>query len=96
MTVGRIVVPIRRRGSLVEFATASLACGHGAVRVRLVVGPAVRRCDVCKRDSLIDIHRSAVQDAWVLEPAVVVGQMTFAEALEPPRDGAIRRRPTPG
>jgi hypothetical protein len=93
---GRIVVPLRRRGELVEFATAPLACGHGAVRVRLAVGPAIRRCEVCKRASLIEITRSAIQEAWVVDPAVVVGQMTLAEALEPPRDAANRRRPARG
>ncbi len=93
---GRIVVPLRRRGELVEFATAPLACGHGAVRVRLAVGPAVRRCEVCKRDSLLEIHRSAIQEAWIVDPAVVVGQMTFAEALEPPPGPARRRRRTQG
>ena len=92
---GRIVVPVRRRGELVEFATAPLACGHGTVRVRLAVGPAIRRCEVCKRSSLLEIHRSAVQEAWVVDPAVVVGQMTLAEALEPPR-AAVKRRPTQG
>ena len=96
MMAGRIVVPLFRRGELVEFATAPLACGHGAVRLRLAVGRTVRRCDVCKRDSLIEIHRSAIQDAWVVEPAVVVGQMTFAEVLEPPREAAKRRRPSDG
>ena len=93
---GRIVVPLRRRGEVVEFATAPLACGHGGARIRLAGGRTVRRCDVCRRDSLIEIHRSAIQDAWVVEPAVVVGQMTFAEALEPPREAAKRRRPTQG
>jgi hypothetical protein len=93
---GRIVLPVRRRGELVEFATAPLACGHGAVRVRLAVGPAIRRCEVCKRASLLEIHRSAIQEAWIVDPAVVVGQMTFAEALEPPRAGTKRRRPTQG
>lgn len=91
---GRIVIPLHRRGEPVEFATAPLACGHGAVRVRLAVGPAVRRCEVCKRSSLIEIHRSAIQEAWVVDPAVVVGQMTLAEALEPPREAAQPRRPT--
>jgi len=92
----RIVVPLRRRGELVEFATAPLACGHGAVRVRLAVGASVRRCELCKRSSLIEIRRSAIQEAWIVDPAVAVGQMTFAEALEPPRDAATRRRPRKG
>jgi hypothetical protein len=93
---GRIVVPLHRRGEPVEFATVPLACGHGAVRVRLVIGSAVRRCDVCRRESHIQIHRSAVQDAWVVDPAVVVGQMTLSEALEPPPGATRRRRPTQG
>jgi hypothetical protein len=51
---------------------APLACGHGNPP-RL--GDARRRYRlICKRDSLIEIHRSAIQDAWVVEPAVVVGQ----------------------
>ena len=96
MMAGRIVVPLRRRGELVEFATAPLACGHGTVRVRLAAGPAIRRCEVCKRASHIEIRRSEIQDAWVVDPAVVVGQMTFAEALEPPPAAEKRRRPTRG
>ena len=86
----RLVLPLRRRGETVEYATAPLACGCGDVRVRLVDGEVVRRCDVCHRSSLVRVHRSTVQEAWVVEAAVLVGQMTFTEVLEPDRRSAKR------
>jgi len=87
----RVVVPLRRRGEAVEYATVPLACGCGDVRVRLAADEVVRRCDVCRRSSLVQVHRSTVQEAWVVEAAVLVGQMAFTEVLEPDRRSATRR-----
>jgi hypothetical protein len=87
----RLVVPLQRRGEIVEYATAPLACGCGDVRVRLAAGEVTRRCDVCRRSSLVRVHRSAVQEAWVVEAAVLVGQMAFTEVLEPDRTSSKRK-----
>jgi len=88
----RLVVPLRRRGALVEYTTVPLACGCGHVRVRLADGEVVRRCEVCRRSSLVRLHRSSIQEAWVVEAAALVGQMAFTEMLEPDRSSSKRTR----